>query len=62
MSSLTIAYFGLKVVEEAISDYFTRNGLNENVCEELKLIAETNEDDFFQMVDNFVMRNECEYD
>ena len=56
--SLTIAYFGKEVVEKAISDYFARNGLGENVRDELMLMAVKNEDNFFEMVSNYIMKNE----
>lgn len=56
--SPTIEYFGIEVVKEAISDYFARNGLREDVRDELMLMSVKNEDGFFEMVSNFVMRNE----
>lgn len=60
--SPTIGYFGVKIVEEAISDYFAREGLTEVARDELMALALNNEDEFFQIVEDFVMRNECEYD
>ena len=60
--SPTIEYFGIEIVEEAISDYFAREGLTEVARDELMTLALNNEDEFFQIVEDFVMRNECEYD
>lgn len=52
----TIAYFGTNTVEQAIADYFARHGLTEEVRDDLMLMAVRKEDDFFQMVDDYIMK------
>ena len=56
MKTATIAYFGANTVEQAIADYFARHGLTEEVRDDLMLMAVRKEDDFFQMVDDFIMK------
>jgi hypothetical protein len=52
--SSVVTYFGLKTVESAIEDYFYRHGLSEHVRDELMVMSVHKEDDFFEMVCNFV--------
>lgn len=58
IKSRTMAYFGKGLVDRAISDYFARHGLTEEVRDELKILAASDEEAFFDIVDNFVMRTE----
>jgi hypothetical protein len=52
--SATIEYFGKTTVEKAIADYFAKHGLTEDVRDDLMLMAVQKEDDFFQMVSDFI--------
>lgn len=52
----TIAYFGEAIVEQAVTDYFARNGLTESVRDDLMVMAVDREDDFFQMIDDYIMK------
>ena len=56
MKSATIGYFGNTTVEQAVADYFARNGLTREVRDDLMLMAAQKEDDFFQMIDDFIMK------
>lgn len=56
--SPTMQYFGNTTVEAAVADYFKRMGLTEDVRDDLMLMAINKEDDFFQMVDDFVFNNQ----
>ena len=58
LPSPTVTYFGEDLVNRAIADYFARNGLSEKVRDELMLIANTDEDAFFEIIDQFVMRTQ----
>ena len=51
-----MTYFGANTVEAAISDYFKRHGLTEDNRDNLMYIAVHMEDDFFQIVEDFVMK------
>lgn len=55
----TMSYFGRPIVEKAVADYFSRNGLTEEIRDNLMLMAVHHEDDFFQMVDDFIMKGEA---
>ena len=52
--SPTIAYFGIQTVEKAIANYFEKHGKTEDVRDDLMLMAVQHEDDFFQMVCDFI--------
>ena len=52
--SPTVTYFGKDTVERAIADYFAKHGMNEDVRDDLMLMATQHEDDFFQMVCDFI--------
>jgi predicted DNA-binding protein (UPF0278 family) len=56
MDTAVTAYFGKAVVEQAIADYFSRHGCTEDVRDDLMLMAVQKADDFFQMVDDFIMK------
>lgn len=58
ISSITVAYFGKQTVERAVANYFVNKGVTENVREELMLMAINNQDDFFQMVCDFVEKEQ----
>lgn len=53
-SSPTINYFGMATVEQAIASYFAKNGLSEDVRDRLTTMVSESEDDFFQMVCDFI--------
>ena len=53
-----ISYFGIGTVERAIADHFNVYGLTEQARDELVVISTTKQDDFFEMVSNYVMRTE----
>lgn len=57
-TTATMDYFGKDTVEAAVTDYFKRMGLSEDVRDDLMLMAINKEDDFFQMVDDFVFNNQ----
>jgi hypothetical protein len=52
--SATIEYFGRATVEAAVADFFAKNGLTEDVRDLLMVMAVNSEDDFFQMVCDFI--------
>ena len=52
--SNTIAYFGMDTVERAIAAYFMKHGVTEEVRDRLMIMAVNSEDDFFQMVCDFI--------
>lgn len=47
------SYFGNEAVEQAVADYFARNGVTEEVKQE---ILSMNDEDFFDMVDTFLLK------
>lgn len=53
-----IEYFGMGTVERAIADHFNVYGLSEQARDELMEMSTTKQDDFFEMVSNYVMRTE----
>ena len=53
-NSPTIEYFGKDTVEMAITDYFETHGITERTRDNLMMLAINSEDDFFQMVCNFI--------
>jgi hypothetical protein len=53
-NSATIKYFGKATVEKAVANYFATYGTNEDVREDLMFMAVNFEDDFFQMVCDFI--------
>ena len=55
--SATIGYFGRAKVEEAVANYFAQHGLNEDVRDNLMEMVINSEDDFFQMVCDFIEKN-----
>jgi len=55
--SATVEYFGKATVEMAVANYFATHGMNEDVREDLMFMAVNSEDDFFQMVCDFVEKN-----
>lgn len=56
-NSATIEYFGREIVENAVANYFVTHGMNDKVRKELMLMAVDSQDDFFQMVCDFVEKN-----
>lgn len=52
----TIAYFGQKTVEAAIKDYLEARGATPVARDELITISRYMEDEFFEIVSDFVMR------
>lgn len=50
----TIEYFGNAIVERAIAYYFMKHGVTEEVRDRLMDMEENDEDEFFQMVSDFV--------
>lgn len=55
--SNTIAYFGMDTVERAIAAYFMKHGVNEEVRERLMSMESADEEEFFDMVCDFVEKN-----
>jgi hypothetical protein len=53
----TLEYFGKETVEKAVADYFAKHGLNEQVRDDLALMAIQREADFLEMVCAFVENN-----
>ena len=53
-STYTLSYFGTETVVLAVKDYFDKHGLTEDVRDELMLMAVQRQDDFFQLVSDFV--------
>lgn len=53
-NSATIEYFGRPTVEAAVADFFVKNGLTEDEMRELMAMVVNDEDNFFQMVCNFI--------
>lgn len=53
-NSATIEYFGRPTVEAAVADFFAKNGLTEDVRDDLMAMAVNDEDNFFQMVCDFI--------
>lgn len=58
MKSPTVMYFGEQTIAAAIEDYFMQHGLTEEVRDDLMLMSIKSPEDFFDIVDEFVMRNE----
>ncbi len=56
-NTLIIDYLGKEAVTAAVADYFTKNGLSEDVRDELMLIAINEPDRFFEMVSQFLESN-----
>ena len=56
-NSPTIVYFGQSTVEQAITNWFHKNGINEVTRDGLIDMVSTNEDDFFQMVCDYIEKN-----
>ncbi len=54
--SATIEYFTKPVVEKAIADYFAKHGCTVQVRDALRNMVTHKEDDFFQMVCNYIER------
>jgi len=54
MKSNTIEYFGMPTVERAIAHYFYVHGVTENVRDKLMRMESEDEDEFFQLVCDFV--------
>ena len=55
--SVTIEYFGRATVEMALANHFAKHGANEKVRDDLAYMAIHDEDNFFQMVCDFVEKN-----
>ena len=56
-NSATIEYFGKETVEQAVANYFAQHGLSEDTRDDLMSMAVNSEDDFFQMVCDFIEKN-----
>lgn len=56
MDTAIIDYFGQDTVEAAIEDYFNKRGLTPVVRDELITIAKFYEDQFFEIVSDFVCK------
>lgn len=54
MQSPVVEYFGQDTVERAVANYFARHGLTEDNREGLMFMAVHCEDDFFQMIEDFL--------
>ena len=54
---VTLEYFGKETVEKAVADYFAKHGVNEQVRDDLALMAIQREADFLEMVCAFVENN-----
>lgn len=52
--SNTIAYFGMDTVERAIAAYFMKHGVTEEVRDRLMDMEDADEEEFFNMVCEFV--------
>jgi len=59
-NSATIEYFGKDAVERAVAAFFGQHGLNEDVRETLMFLAVHREDDFFQIVEDYLERKSHE--
>ena len=55
-NTATVTYLGRQTVERAIAAYFAEHGTTETVRDELMVMAIQKEDDFFQMIDDFIMK------
>jgi hypothetical protein len=53
-AGLAISYFGGEAVERAIADHFARNGLTEQVRDDLIEMSEQDAEGFFDLVSNFL--------
>jgi hypothetical protein len=53
-STATVEYFGKETVEKAVADYFAKHGMSEDVRDDLLFMAVNSEDDFFQMICDFI--------
>ena len=54
MKSNTIEYFGMETVEKAIASYFAKHGVTEEVRDRLMVMESKDEEEFFDMVSDFV--------
>lgn len=54
MASNVINYFGAKVVERAVANYFATHGVTEEVRDRLIAMEIEDSDNFFEMVSSFV--------
>jgi hypothetical protein len=58
MASHTVEYFGMDTVERAIAHYFMTHGVTEKVYEELTKMEIEDGDAFFEMVSNFIEKEQ----
>ena len=54
MSSYTIDYFGEEIVEMAVANYFSKNGVNEEVRDRLMAMELEDGEEFFEMVSRYI--------
>ena len=57
MEPATVVYFGKSTVERAIADYLAKHGVSQKTQNKLVVMATADEDNFFQMVCDFVEKN-----
>ena len=55
--SATVEYLGKATVEMAVANYFATNGMLPDTRDHLMFMAVNSEDDFFQMVCDFIEKN-----
>lgn len=58
MSNPTAEYFGVHTVEKAVANFFAKHGVTEDVRDYLMVLEYEKPDDFFQMVCDFVEKND----
>ena len=54
MSNYTIDYFGEEIVEMAVANYFSKNGVNEEVRDRLMAMELEDGEEFFEMVSRYI--------
>lgn len=55
--SPTIEYFGIATVERAVANYFMMHGVSEEVRDKLIDMEIEDSEEFFQMVEDFVLKH-----
>lgn len=58
MASHTVEYFGMETVERAVAHYFMKHGVTEKVRDELTRMEIEDGDNFFEMVSNFIEKEQ----
>lgn len=58
MASHTVQYFGMDTVERAIAHYFMKHGITEKVRDDLMTLEAEDGDAFFEMVCNYIEKEQ----